>query len=273
MRAQILEKNIGFPSYTESFTHDPRTNQQLLQPLLELAKTSDSLIASSVGVISARGGELHIPRFIFMGPKGGGDTLRLGLFSTLHGDEPEGAEALVEFLKALEGEPEVARGYHLYVYPICNAGGFAAGTPGNVAGRDLALEFWSKSYQSEIYYLERELGVHRFQGVVLLHTGKASGRFLATTSRDSSILDAALTQPALHAARAFAPGLVPDDARNEPMPSCLLTGTDELRPAPFEINFRIPRRLPGPSRIHGTVAALKSILDSYRTHIAHKQNL
>jgi hypothetical protein len=268
----IPKNHTGLPAYTSVSTLKPAAGRQLLQPLYDLVETSDSLTASSVGIFKAGREEFQIPRFVFMGPTGGGDTIRLGLFSTLHGDETEGAEALVQFFQKLEWSPGEARGFHLYAYPVCNPSGLAAARRTNFAGRDLVGEFWRKSKQPEAYYLEREMGVHRFQGVISLHTGKNSSRFVAATR--SFVLDDALVKPALQATQRFIPGLVHDAVElDDPLPAGFLTGTDELSPAPFEINLRIPRQVPKPSQIHGTVAALKSVLNSYRTLMALKQNL
>jgi murein peptide amidase A len=69
--------------------------------------------------------EYAIPRFAFMGPPGGGDTVRLGVFAAISGDEGEGAEACVQFLRQWEAAPRTAQGYHVYVYPVCNPTGFS----------------------------------------------------------------------------------------------------------------------------------------------------
>lgn len=272
MRAQIPKNHTTLPSPVQNTGVELEARPQLLQSLFDLAEASDSLIASSVGAFRQGSEEFSIPRFVFMGPKGGGNTVRLGFFSALHGDEPEGTEALVEFFRELEQTPGVARGFHLYAYPVCNPGSFAARTRHNASGCDLAGEFWCKSKQPEAYYLEREMGVHNFQGVVSIHTSKSSVKFLAACR--SAILDEALAQPAIRATSGFIPGVVWDSGGNgEGIPSGFLTATDELRPAPFEINLGIPRLLPGPARIDGTVAALKSLLNSYRAFMALGQNL
>jgi hypothetical protein len=52
-----------------------------------------------------------------------------------------------------------------------------------------------------------------------------------------------------------------------------LTVTDELDPSPFELHIGIPKHAPQPSQIHGTVGALKEILDSYRSLLSIGQNL
>ncbi len=52
----------------------------------------------------------------------------------------EGTQALAEFLLRLHLEPERARGYQIFVYPIVNPTGFEDGTPKTRRGHDLAAE-------------------------------------------------------------------------------------------------------------------------------------
>ena len=257
----------------------PNAAQWLLKPLLDLVGNSDNLIGGSVGQFLVDQSVFQIPRFIFMGPTGGGDTIRLGVFAGLHGDDPEGAEALVELLQELETAPQVARGFHIYAYPICNPIGFAARTRSNPVGEDLAGQFWSGSSQPEVYYLERELGVLRFHGVISLETKNHAGGFLVDTQSD--ILNRALAQPAIQATQRFLPGSIlkteSDIGSLRALPKAslpdFLTVTDELDPSPFELHIGIPKHAPQPSQIHGTVGALKSILDSYRSLLSIGQNL
>jgi hypothetical protein len=249
--------------------------------LFKLADNSDSLIAGSVGEFEVGGKLFHIPRFIFMGPKGGGDTVRLGIFAAIHGNEPEGTQAIVALLQDLDKHPSTAKGYHIYAYPICNPAGFEAATRQNARGQDLARHFWRGSDQPEVYYLERELGVHRFAGVISLHTcHRHTTRHFFGRIR-SSLLNAALVQPALEAAHQFivtdSRGSREDAAPNrdalESTPADFLTRTGELNPVPFEIHLEIPSLAPGLFQIQGTAGALKVILDSYRTLLATQQNI
>jgi hypothetical protein len=279
MRAFQPTQLISSPLNAEALSDQPNAAQWLLKPLLDLVGNSDNLIGGSVGQFLVDQSVFQIPRFIFMGPTGGGDTIRLGVFAGLHGDDPEGAEALVELLQELETAPQVARGFHIYAYPICNPIGFAARTRSNPVGEDLAGQFWSGSSQPEVYYLERELGVLRFHGVISLQTQNHSGGFLVDTK--SAVLNRALAQPAIQATQRFLPGSILKtesdigSLRALPKPSLpnFLTVTDELDPSPFELHIGIPKHAPQPSQIHGTVGALKSILDSYRSLLSIGQNL
>jgi protein MpaA len=279
LRAFQPARLTASPLNAEALRDQPNATRRLLKPLLDLAENSDYLIVGSVGQFVVQQNVYQIPRFIFMGPAGGGDTIRLGIFAGLHVDDPEGSEALVQFFKELESAPQVARGCHIYAYPVCNPAGFAARTRGAAAGADLAGHFWRGSSQPEVYYLEREMGVLKFHGVISLRTNKDATGFLVDTK--SEILNRALAQPARQMTQRFLPGNI---TKNEPdtgpvrgaLPAGapdFLTVTEELNPAPFELHIGIPKHAPRPSQIHGTTGALKSILDSYRSLLSIGQNL
>jgi hypothetical protein len=127
--------------------------------------------------------------------------------------------------------------------------------------------------------MERELGVLRFQGVISLQTENGSSDFIASTK--SIILNLALVQPAMQATQQFLPGSVAtagqDAGLRRALPNAslpdFLTATDELVPTPFELHLVIPRQAPKPAQIHGTVGALKSVLDSYRSLLSISQNI
>ena len=72
-----------------------------------------------------------------VGPRGGDVPIRLGIFSGVHGDEPEGALALTRLVAALEKNPELAKGYCLFLYPVCNPTGFEDNTRHSRSGSPL----------------------------------------------------------------------------------------------------------------------------------------
>lgn len=216
---------------------------------------------------------------MFRGPPGGGSFIRLGLFAAIHGDEPEGATALRDFLVQLDNEPELARGYELYAYPVCNPSGLEDGTRSSRAGFDLKREFWLGSRQPEVYFLERELGVHQFAGVVMLHSNAMSKG--ASAFVQGATLTEALARPALAAAAPFLPladvesvdrfparaGLIADS------PEGILSNPAELRPLPFEITFKTPRIFSASQQAAAGTAALRAIVHAYREFIAYGQDL
>jgi hypothetical protein len=271
MKALLPSRHVVVPSNADALRDQQNAIQKLLEPLLELAENSDYLIAGSVGEFLAREDLFQIPRFTFIGPSGGGDTIRLGIFAAIRGDEPEGSEALVEFLERLESKPQIARGYHLYVYPICNPTGFIAQTRNNSSGEDLSKHFWRGSSQPEIYYLEREIGVLRFQGVISLHVRNQLDAFVLGT--ESEILNRDVIHPAIQATQRRLSASVSGTEPGKDLPKSFLTVGDELDPVPFELQFGIPRNLPELLRVNGTIHLLNSILDSYHSFLGISQNL
>ena len=123
----------------------PRSLAELLAPLESIAARSPSLIANRGAQFACGGQGYELPRYLFIGPKGGEDAIRLGIFAGIHGDEPEGVHALIQFLKLLEARPELATGYCLFVYPVCNPTGFEDRTRHARSGKDLIREFWNGS--------------------------------------------------------------------------------------------------------------------------------
>ena len=68
-----------------------RALTRLLTPLEQLAQNSDHLLGKPFGQFESKAQNYSLPRYIYLGPQGGGDAIRLGVFATIHGDEPEGA--------------------------------------------------------------------------------------------------------------------------------------------------------------------------------------
>src|SRR4051812_4054944 len=85
------------------------------------------LTADLLGPFQSNGDDYFLPRFTVYRSKGT-EPIRLGIFAAIHGDEPAGALALVQFLHELAHEPELADDYHIDAYPFCNPTGFEDGT-------------------------------------------------------------------------------------------------------------------------------------------------
>jgi hypothetical protein len=257
-------------------TRDLRT---LLGPLLELAEECVDVIGSMAGSFSLNDRRYGIPRFLFAGPEAAHDPIRLGLFAGVHGDEPAGCEALARFLGDLAANPEIAKGYDLVIYPVCNPTGYEDNTRFNRAGFDLNREFWRNSELPEIRILERELREHRFDGIVTLHAddtcnglyGYAHGR----------VLNEALLRPALDAASRILPrdvranidGFVATESILRDCFGGVLAASPDQSPQPFDLIFETPALAPLDRQVDATVAALHSILGEYRKFIAYAQDI
>jgi murein peptide amidase A len=252
---------------------------RLLDPLHALAARNGFMAVSIAGIFTCDGEQHAIHRFRFTGPDAGSEPIRLGLFAGVHGDEPAGCTALVNFLISLAAEPERATGYDLFVYPVANPTGYLAGTRTNGAGKDLNREFWHNSSQAEVQIIERELRAHRFAGLITLHADDTcEGHYGYSHGRT---LDDALLQPALLAAER----VLPRDRRNVidgftaregVISDCfhgVLSAPPEQEPRPFNVIFETPAQAPADLQVAANVAALDAILSAYRGLIAYAQDI
>ncbi len=277
MNALSLPVTSPIPAQTAAPTR--RSIADLLAPLDRLAAASSSLVANHGAQFVSGGQTCELPRYLFVGPKGGGEPIRLGLFAGIHGDEPEGVHALIRFLGLLEGEPELATGYCLFVYPVCNPTGFEDRTRHSRSGKDLNREFWTGSSEPEVQLLQSELLSHALQGIISLHTDDSSHGFYGFALGPT--LTKHLVEPALQAVEEFLPrnghdtidgfrackGIIRDRYPG------VLSAPLKVRPRPFEIILETPQHAPTYLKEAALVAALRIILVRYREFIAYAPNL
>ena len=256
-----------------------RPLERLLAPLENLASSSDHFFNKTFGRGSSEQDARTLPRYLYLGPRGGGDVIRIGIFATIHGDEPEGALALTRFVGELEKNPEIAKGYALFIYPVCNPTGFEDNTRHSRCGKDLNREFWKGSADPEIRCLESEICLHAFDGIITLHTDDTSDGLYGFVS--GSVLTESLLEPALREAEQFLPrnrrrvidgfnarrGIITDS-----YPGVLKSVPGVPRP-PFEITFETPQKAPLHRQVEAFNGALKTILIEYRYLLAIAQNI
>ncbi|HUR45832.1 MAG TPA: succinylglutamate desuccinylase/aspartoacylase family protein [Candidatus Saccharimonadales bacterium] len=252
---------------------------RLLEPLHALAESSQHIISKSFGFFESHGREYSLPRYVFLGPKGGGDTIRIGIFATIHGDEPEGTLGLTRFVQELVKNPDLAQGYALFIYPICNPTGFEDGTRRSRSGKDLNREFWKDSPEPEVRFLETEIWSHAFHGLINLHCDDTSSGLYGFVNGE--VLSENLLEPALRAAETFLPrnrkrkidgfkankGIVYDCYRG------ILTSVPGLNPPPFEITLETPHKSPRHLQVEAFSSALQTILLEYRYMMAVAANI
>lgn len=268
------------PTATVPATPPPRRSvSRFLAPLDRLAENSRWLLSRSFGHFTSEGQEYTLPRYLFVGPQGGGDRFRLGLFATIHGDEPEGALGLVRFLERLEENPALAQGYALYVYPLCNPTGFEDRTRHSRRGLDLNREFWRESAEPEVRFLESEIWMQGFDGIVTLHSDDTSqglygfvrGHVLSEHLLQPALLEAGRHLPRNHGERIDGfparSGIIHDG-----YPGMLQSAPGMAHP-PFEITLETPQLAPLHRQVNALVAALETILVEYRYLQAIAQNI
>src|SRR5262249_20850735 len=148
-------------------------------PLDQLAAAAPGFVSKPLGQFEHDGERYEIPRYIFVGNRSGDAPIRIGIFAGIHGDEPEGVRALVQFAKLLDAKPELAAGYALYLYPACNPTGLEDRTRNSRSGKDLNREFWRNSNEPEVRLLQADLVSQSFDGIIALHTDGHSSGFYA----------------------------------------------------------------------------------------------
>lgn len=257
----------------------PRSIEVALAPVERLLSSSPNLLPQREITSCLNGNTCSLRRYIFVGPKGGDEPIRLGIFAGIHGDEPEGVHAAVRFISLLEAHPEMATGYCLFFYPVCNPSGFETRTRHLPSGKDLNREFWRNTQEPEVVLLESELRSQRFQGLISLHTDDSATGFYGFAH--GATLTRHLLEPALAAAEEFVPrnaeacidgfsaraGIIHEGYEG------ILRAPPRIRPRPFEITLETPRSAPEYLKEAAFLAALKAILLRYREFIAYAQNL
>ena len=212
-------------------------------------------------------------------PSRGQDTLKVGIFGGLHGDEEAGTHAAYEFLRWAWNDPEELQDYEIHVYPICNPSGHRLGTRNSWSGLDLNREFWHGSIEPEVRYLENELRREKYDAIISLHSDDESDGLYGFAS--GALLSEQVLQPALDAASLVLPlnrnhlidGFLATQGVIKEAYLGILSAPPEQKPKPLEIVFETPALAPMNQQIEATVIALKTILAEYRRLLAYAPNL
>ena len=207
------------------------------------------------------------------------ETLKVGVFGGIHGDEPSGTSACHVLAAWAQTQPAALAGYDLHVYPECNPSGLAARTRHSRAGLDLNREFWCGSDQPEVRWLEARLRSERYDVIISLHEDDTSDGLYGFVG--GALLSEHLLEPALEAASRCLPrnirpaidgfaadrGIIREGYRG------VLSAPPEQRPKALEIVFETPGHAPLGLRTQAAVIAVRSILEEYGKLLAHGANL
>lgn len=266
--------------------YKPETQRQSRRSIFEMlasveagCRRSEGLVACHHRLAGENGFSYWLPRYVFVGPQGGAEPIRVGLFAGIHGDEPEGVAGLLRFLSLLEVQPRVAKGYVLFIYPICNPTGFEDDTRCSRQGVDLNREFWKGSKIPEVAMLEAGIQEQQLQGLISLHTDDTSDGFYGYAR--GPLYTRQLLEPALQAAEELVPrnraSMIDGfQARDGVITDCfggVLGAPPGARSRPFEIILESPQQAPQFLQELSFVASLRTILDEYRKFIAYGANL
>lgn len=255
--------------------HLPMTVKELLLPLFVQAGCSECLRADSLGFWQVNGRRHWLPRFYFQRTQLKKSRIRLGIFAGIHGDEPAGILALMDFLRDLDQNPELGRHYELSVYPVCNPSGFSDRTRVNSSGLDLNREFWKHSTEPEVALLEAEIERKRFDGIIALHSddtccgfyGYARGHVIATQLLAPALAAAEAAQPRDN--REIIDGFHAVDGIIQSAYDGILSAPPWQKPQPFEIILETPAHTHLSAQRSAFVLALNAILSEARHFITY----
>jgi hypothetical protein len=247
---------------------------ETLAPLYSLP----DLKYDSLGQFVHAGKAYSFPCFTFAGPNSR-DPIRVGIFAGIHGDEPAGPLALVEFLRALVAEPAVAENYLIHAYPICNPTGFEKCTRVSAAHCDLNREFWKTSGQPEVQLIERELRERHFHGLIQLHADDTSDGIYGFVRGHT--LSENLLKPALAAAASILPrninaqidGFAAKEGIIYDAYEGILAAQPQIEPVPFELILETPHHAPLTKQVEALVVAMRTVLEEYRRLISFAADL
>lgn len=262
------------PSLAEPLRFAPGGLGGVLSPLDAIAARLPGCFSRAERGFGGNGGRTAIPAYVWRSAPGEESALRLGIFAAIHGDEPAGAWATARFVRTLAQRPELAAGYVLHLYPVCNPTGFEDRTRHSRRGKDLNREFWRASTEPEVQFLEEEIRRCKFHGIVTLHSDDTSDGLYGFVN--GALLSQHLLEPALRAAEAFLPRNHGPQIDGFPAQRGIiyegydgvLRSPPGLRPLPFEITFETPQRASPSLQIEAFHAALCAILAEYRRFMA-----
>ncbi len=262
----------------ESSPHSSR-GHLIGEVLAPLRKARVPWLATTLGHWQAGAGTYTLEQYLFAGPRSGGDYFRVGIFAGIHGDEVAGIFAAIRFLQDLARDPAIARGYEIYVYPLCNPTGFEKGARHSHSGRDLNREFWLGSREPEVTLLEQQIRTLRFDGLISLHADTDSPGLYAFA------LGAQVTQHVVEPALAAAGKIVPVNhdrtidnfvARNglirKGYPG-MLCAAPGARLRPFQIVSETPHHADLGRQIEANLVFLRHALEQYQQLRAVGQDL
>ena len=270
----------GFhPLRMEFSPNGTTTIKELLLPLFIQVGTSTTLRADSLGFWREGEDRYWLPRFAFQRTQIVKPRITLGLFAGIHGDEIASILGAIDFVRELDDDPNLAREFQLWIYPLCNPSGYINGTRESRGGLDLNRQFWKGSTEPEINLLEEEIRRRKFDGIISLHSDDTSEGVYAFAR--GATLTKHLLAPALAAAEAALPrnqndhidGFYAVEGIIHSGYGGILSAPPEAHPEPFEIVLETPQHAALELQRKAFVLALRAILSEYRRLISYAANI
>ncbi|HEY5754021.1 MAG TPA: hypothetical protein VIT21_12785 [Chthoniobacterales bacterium] len=244
-----------------------KTVNRFLRPLFESARKSSSLIVSDGLRFEVDGCPFHVPKFMFLGERGGGVPIRVGIFTGFDTLGLNLSIALAKLVGSFEARPQASKDYALFFYPVVNP---RSAGPVEFAP-DLDRAFWKNSTLPEVWFLESELRKLYFQSLISLRVTPWDEGFAAVRSK---FLGEEVVAPSLqqisHLVNLRSEPVV---LRNGESVSGRFGPLEGTKPTPFELELNIPLTTPLDRQIEAIDIFIREILHNYRRVISHAQDI
>ncbi|MFQ5597761.1 MAG: M14 family metallocarboxypeptidase [Nitrospiria bacterium] len=159
-----------------------RSYMRFSQRLVDLARQAGTLELRSFGEIAHRG-KIH-PLWVVESPSGRGKKT-VCLSAGIHGDEPAGVEAVLQWMAELGKDKALLEGFQFTLFPCINPVGYEHDMRQNGSRIDLNREFDKDAPQSEIRLLKAAVAGRRFDFSYECHEDvDAPGYYLYEMSRN-----------------------------------------------------------------------------------------
>jgi len=143
-----------------------RSYSQLIKRLQVVAEAS-SIAMEALGEFTA-GGHNYTLVLMHLGTPGPGKK-SVAISAGIHGDEPAGVEAVIQFLEANAYNEALLSRFHFTIFPCDNPSGWELGIRENADGIDLNREFDAPSPAAEVKIIKNALQGRCFDLVIELH--------------------------------------------------------------------------------------------------------
>lgn len=188
----------------------------------------------------------------------------------IHGDEPDGILAALEFARRFAHAKELLSTYSLTIYPCINPVGYEQMTRENGNGKDLNREFQRGSHEAEVRIMEAELSKQQFTGFISGHSDYESfGTYAYATG---AVISERLAKPALFQASNIIPintdPVIDGHPAHYGIISTKFPGSlgplTRGKTEPFDITIETPNLFALRKRVEVQAIAFETILQEYR---------
>ena len=146
-----------------SVTKKVRDYREVVEAVNRATREIPSLRAVELGAVQTAEERYPFYHLTLKGAKTGNSTTRaVYIGGGIHGDEPGGVWAVLEFLKRYPSLPDLYQRFEFTILPCTNPFGYEHGTRENAAGIDLNRQFKNPSPPVEVHCVKKAVAERSF---------------------------------------------------------------------------------------------------------------